>query len=339
VIEMNVLKKYGNEITIIFRPSEQLEVGENLILTDRYTNRGLIVQVIEENLVDLPGILEDVVRKEAISERIKIDNLTSTEANNLASDIANMRLARAKIRKEIRNGEILPWMGWTPSRDVKIEPLPESELMRKLGIGADRPIEIGTTIYSKAPFKVSVSGFQGINSIFGSQGKGKSHVAKSILKGLIDNGAQAIVFDINDEYSALRYLVTGEKSEYYDRIITLEPNPPKDSEYKPLKFTLDYIGLNIMYKILTELLNLPVPSASSFRTNWNIIKGVKDLDPDLVESRLLDEGVTKMEVEAIRKRIELIRNTGIITSDPNEETKIEDLLEEIKQGGAIIPKE
>ena len=336
MIKMKILTKAGDEIILIYHPSEQIEVGENLILIEESSQRGLLVQVIEENLVDLPGILEDIVRREAIASRAEVTERTPSEIEKIMLDIRNMKAARTKIRKEIRNGEILPWTGWTPSREVQIKPLPDEELAEKLGIGIDYTLEIGETIYNRKPLKVSGFDFQGINVIVGKKGTGKSHLAKTILLGLIDNGARSIVFDINDEYSALRYLETGEKSEYYDKIITLEPNPPVDSEYKPLKFTLDYIGLEVIYTILTQVLNLPEASAYSFRENWDNIKEVEDLDPDLVESKLLDARVSRREIEAIRKRVEQIRNTGVITPDPQEETKIEELLESIKEGGAII---
>ena len=117
--------------------------------------------VIEENLVDLPGILEDIVRREAIASRAEVTERTPSEIEKIMLDIRNMKAARTKIRKEIRNGEILPWTGWTPSREVQIKPLPDEQLTEKLGIGIDYPMEIGETIYNKKPLKVSGFDFPG----------------------------------------------------------------------------------------------------------------------------------------------------------------------------------
>lgn len=206
------MTKSGDEVILIYHPSEKIEVGENLILTDRASNRGLLVQVIEENLVDLPGILEDVVRKEAIASRAEVIEHTSAEVEKLLADVRNMKAARTKIRKEIRNGNFLPWTGWTPSREVEISPLPDEELAKSLKIGIDYPFEVGLTVYSQKGLKISGYDLQGINVIVGKKGTGKSHLAKTILLGLIDNGARCIVFDINDEYSTLRFKKNEEKA-------------------------------------------------------------------------------------------------------------------------------
>ena len=333
---MRILTKLGDEIIIIYHPSEQIEVGQNLLLEEKLTNRGLLVQVIEENLVDLPGILEDIVRKEAISSKAEVIEYVSPDVERLMADIHNMKAARAKVRKEIKNGDLRPWTGWTPSREVNITTLSDQELARKLNIGIDYPIEIGLTIYGRETFKISGFDLQGINIIVGKKGTGKSHLAKTILLGLIDNGARCIVFDINDEYSALRYKSENQSSRYHNRIITLEPNPPKDSEYKPLKFTLDYMGLEVIHTLLTQVLDLPDPSAYVFRENWEDIKSTGDLEPEEVENILSDKKVSKRELGAIRKRLEQIRATGVITSIKDEETQIEKLLRNIENGGAII---
>lgn len=333
---MRILTKSGDEMILIYHPSEQIEVGENLILTDKASNRGLLVQVIEENLVDLPGFLEDIVRKEAITSRAEVIEHTSAEVEKLLADVHNMKVARTKIRKEIKDGKFLPWTGWTPSREVEINPLSDEKLAKSLNIGLDYPFEVGLTVYSQRGLEISGYDLQGINVIVGKKGTGKSHLAKTILLGLIDHGARCIVFDINDEYSALRFKKNKEKSKYHDKIKTFEPNPSAESEYEPLKFTLDYIGLEVIYTILTQVLNMPGPSAYVFRENWDGIKLTGDLDPDSVKMILINKGISKKEIEAIRKRVEQIRATGVITQKAENETRIEDLLNDIKNGGAII---
>ena len=117
---MQILSKYGDEIHLLYHPNERLEVGENLKIIDEAENRGLIVQVIELNLVDLPGILEDVVRQEAIKPRATVHEYAPSELQKLLIDIKNMKIARTKIRLEIRDNKIIPWSGWTPSRSSKI---------------------------------------------------------------------------------------------------------------------------------------------------------------------------------------------------------------------------
>ena len=65
-------------------------------------NRGIIVQIVENSLLDLPGILEEVVRSEITEE--KLTKIGSTDYAKYSANIRNMRFARCKIRKEISQG-------------------------------------------------------------------------------------------------------------------------------------------------------------------------------------------------------------------------------------------
>ncbi|HDH06825.1 MAG TPA: ATP-binding protein, partial [Thermoproteales archaeon] len=333
---MQILSKSGNEILLIYHPSERLEVGESLKIFDESEDRGLIVQVIELNLVDLPGILEDIVRQEAVKGRANIREIVSSEYQRMVTDIRNMKIARAKIRFELRYGEILPWSGWTPSRSSKIEPIKVEELIETLGIPGKRNIVAGKNIFDGSEFKVNAYDLQGINVIVGKKGTGKSHLAKTLLLGLIDYGAKVVVFDINDEYSSLRYTLNGKPSDYHDKIKTLEPNPPHDSEYLPLKFTLSYIGLEVFYSIMVDVLKLPDASAATLREIWNTLKGSGNLSLGEFYKMIQQRNYSPRVTEAIYRRLKSIEETNIITDDTSEETRIEDLLEELEGGGALI---
>jgi len=275
---MHILTKSRDEIYLVYHPDEKIEVGESLKIVDTRENRGLIVQVIELNLVDLPGILEDIVRREAIRTRAKIEEITSHEVQKILVDIKNMKIAKTKIRYEIRNGKIVPWSGWTPSRSSEISSINTSELIKSLDIVGKRNIVAGINIFDGSDFIVNAYDLQGINVIVGKKGTGKSHLAKTLLLGLIDNGAKIVVFDINDEYSNLKYRIDNTKSKYHDKIITLEPNPPKDSKYIPLKFTLPYIGLEVFYSVMIDVLKLPEASAATLREVCNDLEGIKALN-------------------------------------------------------------
>ena len=59
---MQMFRKIGDEVLLVYNPRhESVEVGENIKILDEQKGRGLIVQVIEQSLVDLAGILEDIV--------------------------------------------------------------------------------------------------------------------------------------------------------------------------------------------------------------------------------------------------------------------------------------
>ena len=227
-MHMQMFRKIGDEVILVYNPrTEEVEVGENIRIIDKGRNRGLIAQVIEQSLVDLGGILEDIIRVESVGE-VEVEEFVSPEYERYRLDVRNMKFARAKIRKEIKfeKGEesIVDWTGWVPDRSAEVESIDDGWLMEKLGISLDsfeHPIEVGETAYSKKPFILSAFHLQGITLIVGKKGTGKSHIAKAILLGLIDNGAKGVVFDLNDEYTGLRFNEDGTPSPYYEKIIPL----------------------------------------------------------------------------------------------------------------------
>jgi len=105
VISVQMFRKIGDEVVLVYNPrNESVEVGENIKILDKSRGRGLIVQVIEESLVDLAGILEDIIRTESIGE-VEIESFAPPEYEKYRLDVRNMKFARAKIRKEFRVDE------------------------------------------------------------------------------------------------------------------------------------------------------------------------------------------------------------------------------------------
>ncbi len=335
---MRVLAKKGDEVLLVYSPGESVEVGENIEIIEEGESRGILVQVIEENLLDLPGILEDIVRHEVLSSSVEIVEKASKPIEKLVVDVKNMKIARAKIRKEIRisggGAELRSWSGWTPSRRARIRPLPLKFLTEALNIGVDYHVKIGRNVHDGSDLIISAYDLQGINIIVGKKGTGKSHLAKTILLGLIDHGARCVVFDINDEYSGLRYASNGEPSPYYDKIVTLEPSPPEGSRYVPLKFTLPYIGLEVMYSVMVDVLKLPDASAATFREIWNELERGEILT--LTQLYKASKSKSSKVAEAIYRRLKQVEETRIITDKGSEETRIEELLEDLSDGGALV---
>lgn len=334
------MTKRGDELLLVYDPSEHVEIGENFQVVEEKLRRGLLVQVIEENLMDVPGVLEDVVRREALGAVEEVVERMPSRFERLVADIKNMKMAKAKVRKELRitddgKMQMIPWTGWTPSRAAKITAMPLEELVKALEVGLDYQITIGENLQDGSPLEISAYDLQGINLVVGKKGTGKSHLAKTILLGLIKHGAQCIVFDINDEYSGLRCREDGGESEYHGKIFTLEPNPPPQSKYTPLKLTLGYIGLDVMYSVMVDALQLPDASAATLREKWFSLEedGLLTLENLYGE---LEEGVSAKVAEAIHRRLKSIEETGIICESEEEETRIEDCLEKVEGGGAIV---
>ena len=118
---MNILLAEGNIVTLVYNPArERVEVGENLVILDRREGRGVLVQVVETSVPELPGILLEIIRREALAERIRVHGLEETESYKTA--VENMKYAKARIMMEVRrreDGSLVyeRWRGYVPSRN------------------------------------------------------------------------------------------------------------------------------------------------------------------------------------------------------------------------------
>ena len=64
---MKILRKEGDNIQLLCFPEEEVEKGDYLLITDKIKERSLIVQIIDIQYANIPGILEDLLR-DGISE-------------------------------------------------------------------------------------------------------------------------------------------------------------------------------------------------------------------------------------------------------------------------------
>jgi len=132
---MNILTVEGNIVTLIYNPGkESVEVGDNIVILDRGDRRGVLVQVIEISVPELPGILLELMRREA-STRVP-EAHGSQMLDNYKKAVEGMKLARARIMMEVkqRDGELVfeRWRGYVPSRDAEFKRVSPSEVVRAL---------------------------------------------------------------------------------------------------------------------------------------------------------------------------------------------------------------
>ena len=59
---MKLYKKEGNIIQILSFPNETIEKGDYLLIEDGDAGKALIVQVIDVQFANIPGILEELLR-------------------------------------------------------------------------------------------------------------------------------------------------------------------------------------------------------------------------------------------------------------------------------------
>ena len=314
---------------MIHGSKESVEVGQNLKIWDEEKKRGVVVQIIETRLTDIPGMLEDLIRNESIPS----DKMTTNMPDDLGqyiNDVRDTKIIITKIRKEISDDDVISWTGWTPDRRSSVEAINDEWLMTKLGIGKLYPIHVGDTISDQTPLNLSAYDIQegGTCVIIGKKGTGKSHAAKIILKGLLNHGAKCIVFDINGEYSQL------DKSSADSKINNLNPG------YN-LQFLLEYIGLNVISDVLRKSLNSSQPSLYELSRAWKGLKRANDpitLDTILSSLDTMDTrgGVNKAILHALERRFEGLQNTNLITDEADRATTLENELRKIPNGGALV---
>jgi len=333
---MKLYNKVGDELYIIYHYDEDIETGDTLLIWDEREGRGLLAYVISHEFITLEGTLDELIKNELIEHTFKVFEYGEKFSSQLLGDISNMKIAKAKIRMEIKDDKIDFWSGWIPTRDVKIERLGYDKLIEKMDLKSiKKRILIGI---SPDGDKVYIDGsyLQGINIITGEKGSGKSHLAKTILVDLIKNGGKAVIIDLNNEYSGLRISKDGYRSDLFNKIIVLRPGDIEGG----MKFTLDYIGIKVMQYILNKILELPDHSTRIFTSIWNFIQKRGE---ELTLSKLINLASSKTIVphegvrDAIVSRLMILSSMGILTDDYKKSTDLRKLLfEELKGGGALI---
>jgi hypothetical protein len=93
----------GDIVELVFNPREvDLRVGENLTLRENGSDRGLIIQVIEFRTVTYPSLLQEMLQLVAEeSPATALPEPTMLDPEGL-SEMSNLKLAIAKIRKVVR---------------------------------------------------------------------------------------------------------------------------------------------------------------------------------------------------------------------------------------------
>src|SRR5208282_4713655 len=96
-----------------------------------------------------------------------------------------------------------------------------------------------------------------ISIITGRKESGKSHLAKMMVRGLLEHGAYCIIFDLNDEYGTIGLKADGTKTPIADRLTVRKPA-------RDLKFSLGGAGIRAITSLLQHSLDMPGTSMREF---------------------------------------------------------------------------
>jgi len=250
---MKLFRKDGDLIEVVAYPGETVHKGDYLIIHDETKDIGLIVQVIDFEYIDVPGILEDVIREGLFRSSAYIEN--SRRYDRVTELINDIKILKCKIRRSIKNSEVINFIDDLPSRlSSDIRRVSPNQILDMVGREIKYPIKLGSDMTGN---QFTIDAFQldgSLTLITGMKGSGKSHLAKLLAYYLAKLGARFIILDINSEYIGL--------SEE-NGILVLEPG-------ENLVFDIDYLGKDTLIDIFTNILGLPSVSVNLFSEIWDL---------------------------------------------------------------------
>ncbi len=328
---MRLYRKEGNTIQILCFPNESVEKGDYLQVEDPKQNRALLIQVIEVQFANIPGILEELLRESTNNgDIVDGENLDPLEVASQITLIQDARLIICKIRGTIQNGKLSINSTWLPSRSQSIvRRLSTKTLGTLLKINDKLPIHVGET-KEFSPLKIDATALDGkLNIVTGKKETGKSHFSKLLVLSLIDCGAPVVVLDLNGEYAHLGYTSGGRKTQHYDKIHVLTPA-------SSFKVMLSQIKLGVMINILLHALNLPGTSAREFRRIWRFLEEHAKLSLHELGEAIRNWQCNHHVKDALFSRYYTMVNSGFFTDNPMEAITLEDCFRKIRNGGVLV---
>jgi len=329
---MKLYKKEGNIVQILSFPNETVEKGDYLSIETVDTRKKLIIQVIDVQFADIPGILEELLRSLPDGgESIQGEDFDPLEIAPHITFVQDARLLRCKIRATIENETLSPSNSWLPSRSQStIKKLSIPTLLKFSKNDENLPIVLGGTKDSML-LTIAASSLDGrLNIITGKKETGKSHLSKLLMLNLVRYGATVVVFDLNGEYISLGRTSDGKRNADYDKIHVLTPS-------ENFRVALKQLNLHVLLNILIHALHLPGTSAREFRRIWRSLRERGKLTLHELGEAIRNWSCNHHVRDALFSRYHALINSGFFTDEVNEGLLLEkNLFKASEEGGAII---
>jgi hypothetical protein len=328
---MRLYRKEGNTIQILCFPNESVEKGDYLQVKDPKQNKELLVQVVDVQFANVPGVLEELLRDSASNGTlVNGENLDPLGVESQTALIQDARLLICKIRGTIENGRLTVSSTWLPSRSRSIiKRLSPSTLMALLKTNDKLPIYVGET-KGFSPLRIDATALDGkLNIITGKKGTGKSHFSKLLVLSLMEYGAPVVVLDLNGEYAHLGYTSDGKKNQHFDKVHVLTPAVN-------FKVLLSQMKLRVLLNIFVHALNLPGTSAREFRRIWRFLKEHGKLSLKELGDAIRNWQCNHHVKDALFSRYHALVNSGFFTDNPAEATQLEERFKRIRTGGVLV---
>ncbi len=320
---MRIYRKEADEVQLIAFPDEHVHKGDYFVIEDPAQSRGLLVQAIDLQYANVPGVLEDILRDVMTDGELSGEDVDPLNISSQVDALKDTRLAVCKIRGTIaQDGSLSPNTSWLPSRtSSRIRPYAVNKLIMN---GGKMPVKLGHN--DGEPINVDASGLDGgLNIITGRKGSGKSHLAKLLLLSMAGWGAPCIVLDVNGEYVNLHKSKDGRQSSA--RLTVLAPR-------SGLNFSMGKLGLRTVAGVLSHALDLPATSSKVFTTIWKDLEARGDLTLPTVIQAVQSWSCHDSVREALTSRLQVLMESGLFDeANPLTEERI---LHTIEGGGVLV---
>ena len=320
---MRIYRKEADEVQLIAFPDEHVHKGDYFVIEDQSQSRGLLVQAIDLQYANVPGVLEDILRDVMTDGELSGEDVDPLNISSQVDALKDTRLAVCKIRGTIaQDGSLSPSTSWLPSRtSSKIRPYAVNKLIMN---GGKMPVKLGHN--EGEPISVDASGLDGgLNIITGRKGSGKSHLAKLLVLSMAGWGAACIVLDVNGEYINLHKSKDGRQSSA--RLTVLAPR-------SGLNFSMAKLGLRTVAGVLSHALDLPATSSKVFTTIWKDLEARGDLTLPTVIQAVQSWSCHDSVREALTSRLQVLMESGLFDeANPLTEERI---LHTIEGGGVLV---
>ncbi len=305
---MKVYRKEGDTLEIVAFPGESVYKGEYLLVMDEEKSVGLIVQVVDFEYVDVPGLIEEVIR-EGLIRLSTYDG--SVEYDRVSILINDLKILKCKIRSAYKGGRAVNFVDDLPSRAYsKIVRLSADRLFEIIGKDVKYPVLIGSDLLGNSMVIDAYELDGSLTLITGMKGSGKSHLAKLLAYSLVSLGGNVLIFDLNREYLGL-------ESEGFR---VLEPG-------EDIVFSIEYLGKDTVVNVMTKILDLPHVSSNILAELWDSIMRREGRFNSGIVARYLDASVKNLMVkDAILSRLNILENCRFI--DPRGGFRLEGLFKD-----------
>lgn len=325
---MKILKKESDDILVVASPRERVRIGDYLVASE--PQRSLVLQVYDERFLDVDGIEEEIAREEILSASAPGVTSDPTELTTISTLIRDMRILLCKARGTISEGRLTPRANWMPSRTsstvtrLMVEDL--GGTVRPLGA---RAIRLGT-VDSESPFSIPAEALDGrITVITGRKESGKSHLAKILLRGLLENNAYAVVFDLNDEYGSVGQRGDGSETAAGRKVKVLRPG-------RDLRFSLASAGLRPITNLLSHSLEMPGTSLREFVKIWEQLDSRDELTLASLEAGIQQWRCNEFVRDALFARYHTLASCGLFTDSTHQQFDLQDFFTLNRAGGALV---